>query len=443
MKNIQADIVVVGGGLAGSEAAWQAARRGARVALYEMRPEKMTPAHYTGKLGELVCSNSLRARSLTNAAGVLKEELNQLDSLIMACAKEAEVPAGGALAVDREEFSRLVTEKIVEHPLIDLYKEEVDRVPDFRPAVIASGPLSSEALAAHLRDLTGEEHLYFFDAAAPIITAESIDYNVVFMGSRYDQESKDYINCPMDKERYEKFWEELVGAEKYTPHDFEKEAKFFEGCVPIEELASRGVNTMLFGPLKPVGLTDPSTGEQPYAVVQLRSDNKEATLYNMVGFQTRLKWPEQNRVFRLIPGLENADFMRYGMMHRNTFINAPRLLKPTYELKEMPGIYVAGQLSGVEGYIESTASGLVAGINAFAQLEGAGEVVFPLETATGALSGYITSSNPESFQPMNINFGMFPPLETRLPKKQKREKQAERSLKTLEIFLNNYRGLLA
>lgn len=433
---MQADVMIIGGGLAGSEAAWQAARRGARVSLWEMRPGQMTPAHFTGQLGELVCSNSLRARSLTNAAGLLKEELKRLDSLIMSCAEQSEVPAGGALAVDREMFSRMITERIEEHPLIEVNRDEVKEIPEFRPLVISSGPLTSNTLAEEIRRRTGEDYLYFYDAAAPIVTSESINYEIVFKSSRYDRESEDYINCPMNREQYEAFWNELVQAERFIPHHFEKE-KFFEGCVPIEELASRGSNTLLFGPLKPVGLIDPRFEQQPYAVVQLRPDNMECTLYNMVGFQTRLKWPEQRRVFQMIPGLERAEFVRYGMMHRNTFINAPRLLNSAYELLRIPGVFVAGQLSGVEGYIESTASGLVAGINAVARSKGVQELVFPPETAVGALSNYITSARPESFQPMNINFGMFPPVSKKMPKQKRREEVARRSLETLELFLKN------
>jgi len=436
------DVEVIGGGLAGSEAAWQVAERGIRVRLYEMRPVQNTPAHYTHKLGELVCSNSLRARSLQNAAGLLKEELRRVGSLIIDCALESEVPAGGALAVDRERFADLVNQKVEQHPLIEVNREEITRVPDFRPLIVASGPLTSDALAENLFQVTGEDYLYFYDAAAPIVAADSIDFKVVFKGTRYDKGTPDYLNCPLDEDQYHLFWKELINAEKYNPHYFEEE-KFFEGCMPIEELASRGKNTLVFGPLKPVGLEDPQTGTQPYAVVQLRADNSSATLYNLVGFQTRLKWPEQKRVFRLIPGLEKAEFQRFGMMHRNTFVNAPRLLTSTYELRNHPGLFIAGQLSGVEGYVESTASGLVAGINAVARTRQLPEIVFPPDTAIGALGEYITRAKPTNFQPMNVNFGMFPPLDKPAPRKQKREHLTKRALNSLEVFRKNQPGFLA
>jgi len=440
--SLKPDVIVIGGGLAGSEAAWQAAMQGFKVLIYEMRPNQNTPAHYTDKLGELVCSNSLRARSLQNAVGLLKEELRILGSLIIECAHATEIPAGGALAVDRNNFAATITEKIEHHPLIQVKRDEIKELPEFRPLIIATGPLTSDDLAKNLYSITGEDYLYFFDAAAPIVSADSINYDVVFKGTRYDKGSPDYLNCPMDEKQYHKFWQELVDAEKYVPHQFEEES-FFEGCMPVEEMAARGKDTLVFGPLKPVGLIDPRNGSQPYAVVQLRADNALATLYNMVGFQTRLKWPEQKRVFRMIPGLENAEFQRYGMMHRNTYINAPRLLSPSYELREHRGIFIAGQLSGVEGYVESTASGLVAGLNAAAYLKGASRIVIPPETALGALSNYISHAKPDNFQPMNVNFGMFPPLEKPINKKQKRELLAKRALNQLEVFRKKLQDYLA
>jgi len=436
------DIIIIGGGLAGSEAAWQAAERGVSVRIYEMRPQVQTPAHFTGKLGELVCSNSLRASSIHNAAGLLKEELKRVGSLIMECAVNTEVPAGGALAVDREAFSQCITQKIEQHPFIEVVRQEIDKIPPERPLIIASGPLTSDSLARSIFDVVGEEYLYFYDAAAPIVNADSLNYDRVFHASRYDQEATDYINCPMTREEYYDFWEALVSAEKYIPH-LEEEKKFFEGCMPVEVMAERGPDTLLFGPMKPVGLVDPRTGEQPYAVVQLRQDNLSATLYNMVGFQTQLKWPEQKRVFRMIPGLENAEFARFGMMHRNTFLNAPRLLKTTYEFHDLPGVFVAGQLSGVEGYVESTASGLVAGLNAVARVQGKDPIEFPPETAIGSLSQYITSADQKHFQPMNITFGMINPPQERIPKKQRRDYLANRALDSLEKFRKVCQGLLA
>ena len=428
------DITVIGGGLAGSEAAWQAAERGMRVMLYEMRPSKKTPAHFTGMLGELVCSNSLRARSLNNAVGLLKEELTLLGSLIMKCALATEVPAGGAVAVDREAFAAMITEKIEKHPNIYVTREEVPEIPEDRPLIIATGPLTSDALTESINKLAGEDYLYFYDAAAPIITADSINYDKVFRASRYNKGSDDYLNCPMTEEEYSRFWDALINGEKSIPH-LPEEEKYFEGCMPVEEMASRGKDTVLFGPLKPVGLNDPRTGKQPHAVVQLRQDNAEATLFNMVGFQTQLKWPEQKRIFRMIPGLENAEFARFGMMHRNTFINAPKLLNSNYELKKYPGIFIAGQLSGVEGYVESTASGLVAGINASSYIKGEDGVSFSNNTAIGSLGIYITTANPDHFQPMNVNFGMIAPPGEKVPKKQKREYLARRALNEINSLL--------
>ncbi len=435
-------LLIVGAGLAGAEAAWQAARCGLAVEILEMRPSKMTPAHHTGLAAELVCSNSLRADGLGNAVGLLKEEMRRLGSLIIGCADANRVPAGGALAVDRGAFAAGVTEKLQRHPNISITIQEVTAVPEKRPAVIASGPLTSPALAEAIAVLTGEEYLYFYDAAAPIVTAESIDMEKVFRASRYDKGGADYINCPMDQAEYARFWGELVHAEKYKIHDFEKE-QFFEGCMPVEEMASRGADTLLYGPLKPVGLNNPRTGRQPHAVVQLRQDNHAATLYNLVGFQTRLKWPEQKRVFQLIPGLEKAEFVRYGVMHRNTFLNGPRVLDNTYAMKSQPGLFFAGQISGVEGYVESAASGLTVGLNTAARMKGADPVVFPVETALGSLAGFVSDSSVDNFQPMNINFGLFPPLPGKVPRKYRKEAISNRALESLESFQKTIQQLLA
>jgi len=427
-------VTVIGAGLAGSEAAWQLAQRGISVKLFEMRPEKTTPAHHTGLLAELVCSNSLRAAALENAVGLLKEEMRRLDSVIIKCADETSVPAGGALAVDREVFSRRVTDIVCGHPKIDLIRKEVTQPDTANPVVIATGPLTSEPMAGAIMKLTGHEYLYFYDAAAPIITYESLDRGRVFRASRYDKGEAAYLNCPMDKEEYDRFCEGLVKAERAPLREFEKKV-FFEGCMPVEELASRGHRTLLFGPLKPVGLTDPRTGKRPYAVVQLRQDNLEGTLFNMVGFQTRLKWDEQKRVFSMIPGLEKAEFVRFGVMHRNTFIDSPRVLLPTLQLKKAGNLFFAGQLTGVEGYVESAAMGLVSGINAALAVRGQEPVIFPAETAHGALCKYITSAGPGRFQPMNVNFGLLPPLERETrDKKLKNRLLAERALNRLEEF---------
>lgn len=427
-------VTVIGAGLAGSEAAWQLAQRGIGVKLFEMRPEKTTPAHHTGLLAELVCSNSLRAAALENAVGLLKEEMRRLDSVIIKCADETSVPAGGALAVDREVFSRRVTDIVCGHPKIDLIRKEVTQPDTANPVVIATGPLTSEPMAGAIMKLTGHEYLYFYDAAAPIITYESLDRGRVFRASRYDKGEAAYLNCPMDKEEYDRFCEGLVKAERAPLREFEKKV-FFEGCMPVEELASRGHRTLLFGPLKPVGLTDPRTGKRPYAVVQLRQDNLEGTLFNMVGFQTRLKWDEQKRVFSMIPGLEKAEFVRFGVMHRNTFIDSPRVLLPTLQLKKAGNLFFAGQLTGVEGYVESAAMGLVSGINAALAVRGQEPVIFPAETAHGALCKYITSAGPGRFQPMNVNFGLLPPLERETrDKKLKNRLLAERALNRLEEF---------
>lgn len=430
-----AKVTVLGAGLAGSEAAWQLAEAGIAVDLYEMRPKTMTPAHQTGLFAELVCSNSLRAAAIENAVGLLKEEMRRLNSLVMKAADAHSVPAGGALAVDRNDFSRFITETLCNHPRISVIPAEVTAIPEDRPLVIATGPLTSPALSESIAKLTGNDYLYFYDAAAPIIAADSLNMNTIYRASRYGKGDDDYLNCPMNKEQYEVFWHELTHAETAERKEFENMV-VFEGCMPIETMAARGVDTMRFGPLKPVGLRHPETGEMPYAVVQLRQDNVAATLYNIVGFQTHLKWPEQQRVFKLIPGLENAEFIRYGVMHRNTYINSPKTLLPTLQMKEQPNIVFAGQITGVEGYVESAASGLIAGINAGRTAQGLAPKVFPEETAHGALCRYITEADPSNFQPMNINFGLIPPLGHKIrDKKLKNRAIADRALAALEEFI--------
>lgn len=429
-------IIVVGAGMAGSEAAWQAASRGIKVDLYEMRPVKNTPAHKTDLFAELVCSNSLRGAGLENAVGVLKEEMRRLGSIIMEAADATRVPAGGALAVDRLGFSRYITEKVSNHPLINVIHRELEEIPyeDNAVTIVASGPLTEGRLAENIGELMGQEYLYFYDAAAPIVTLESIDMTKAWKASRYGKGEAAYINCPMNKEEYHKFWTELVNSEKAPTHNFEKE-KFFEGCMPVEEMASRGEDTLLFGPLKPVGLENPADGKLPYAVVQLRQDNADGTLYNIVGFQTHLKWPEQRRVFGMIPGLENAEFVRYGVMHRNTFINSPETMRPTMQFKDNDHLFFAGQMTGVEGYVESASSGLVAGINAARICKGLEPVVFPQETAHGSLCHYITTAPAKHFQPMNVNFGIMSPIKEKIrDKKLKKQRIAERALETLEKF---------
>lgn len=430
-------INVVGAGLAGSEAAWQIAQRGIKVNLFEMRPVKMTPAHHSDLFAELVCSNSLRAGSITNAVGLLKEEMRQLDSLVMSCADQAQIPAGGALAVDRDVFSRMITKKVTEHPLIEVQRVEVTALPEENQlTVIAAGPLTSDNLVKEIAKLTGEKHLYFYDAAAPIVYGETIDYEQAFWASRYNKGTADYLNCPMNEEQYRRFYEALITAEVHPLKEFEEE-KYFEGCMPIEVMAQRGPQTLLFGPLKPVGLYDERKNERPFAVVQLRQDNQQATLFNMVGFQTHLKWGEQKRVFRLIPGLENAEFARFGVMHRNTFINSPKVLAGTTQLKEHPHIFMAGQLSGVEGYVESAASGLIAGINASRCLRGETPLIVPEETAIGALLHYISNPEQRDFQPMNITFGLLPPWPSKIKDKEKKNLLiAERALKALAAWKN-------
>jgi methylenetetrahydrofolate--tRNA-(uracil-5-)-methyltransferase len=427
-------ITVVGGGLSGSEATWQLVKRGLRVRLYEMRPQKSTPAHKTGYLAELVCSNSLRSKELTTAVGLLKKELQMADSIIIASALRAEVPAGAALAVDRNLFASYITETLSNHPLVEIIREEVTEVPP-PPCIIATGPLTSDPFAESLRHLLGSEYLYFYDAIAPVVDAESIDYSKVFRASRYGKGGDDYLNCPMTKEEYDRFYNALIEADRVAPHDFEED-KVFEGCMPIEVMAKRGKDTLRFGPMKPVGLIDPRTGKEPYAVVQLRVENREATAYNIVGFQTRLRWPEQKRVFRMIPGLENAEFLRYGSIHRNTFINGPKFLNKDLSLKVKPGVYLAGQITGVEGYVESTAMGLLAGINVARSVKEKEFIKPPEVTAHGALVRYITESSPEGFQPSNINFGLLPPLKRKIKnKKLKKEALVERALKAWENYL--------
>ncbi len=434
-------VLVIGGGLAGSEASWQLARRGVRVKLYEMRPRKLTPAHRTGKLAELVCSNSLRSKELTSAVGLLKEEMRRLGSLIMEAALASEVPAGKALAVDRELFANYITQRLEEHPLVEIIREEVTEIPREGLVILATGPLTSEALAEDLRRLTGEEYFHFYDAIAPIVYADSINWKKVFRADRYGKGEGSYVNCPLSKEEYQRFVQALLSAEKVPLKDFEN-ARYFEGCLPIEVMAERGTETLRYGPMKPVGLIDPRTGREPYAVVQLRPENREGTLYNLVGFQTKLKYPEQERVFRMIPGLEQAEFARYGSIHRNSFVCAPRVLRPTLQLRKEPRVFLAGQITGVEGYVESTAMGLLAGLNAARVTRGLEPVVPPPETAHGALIRYLMEADPKHFQPMNINWGLFPPLDLppkerkKLPKRERYRLMAERALKCLAKWLS-------
>ncbi|MGH0431335.1 FADH(2)-oxidizing methylenetetrahydrofolate--tRNA-(uracil(54)-C(5))-methyltransferase TrmFO [Bacillus hominis] len=426
---------VIGAGLAGSEAAYQIAKRGVQVKLYEMRPVRQTPAHHTDKFAELVCSNSLRANTLTNAVGVIKEEMRLMDSVIIRAADECSVPAGGALAVDRHEFAAKVTEYVKNHPNVTVMNEEITEIPE-GPTIIATGPLTSPDLSAQLKKLTGEDYFYFYDAAAPIVEKDSIDMNKVYLKSRYDKGEAAYLNCPMTEEEFDRFYEALIAAETVPLKEFEKEI-FFEGCMPVEVMASRGRQTLVFGPMKPVGLEDPKTGKTPYAVVQLRQDDAAGTLYNIVGFQTHLKWGPQKEVLQLIPGLENAEIVRYGVMHRNTFINSPNLLRPTYQYKQRDDLFFAGQMTGVEGYVESAASGLLAGINAARLVQGEEPVVLPAVTAMGSMANYITATNAKNFQPMNANFGLFAPLEKKIKKKQERnEAYATRALETIQNFVN-------
>jgi methylenetetrahydrofolate--tRNA-(uracil-5-)-methyltransferase len=423
-------INVIGAGLAGCEAAWQIAKRGIKVRLFEMKPVRFSPAHHLETFAELVCSNSLRSDQLENAVGLLKEEMRLLDSIIIRCADATRVPAGGALAVDRTGFSRMVTESIKENKYITVINVEVTEIPSEGISIVASGPLTSDVLTQHIRNIIGDNYLYFFDAAAPIVTYDSINMDKAFRAARYGRGTDDYLNCPMNKEEYDVFWNELLNAQLAEVKDFEKEM-VFEGCMPVESMANRGRDTLRFGPMKPVGLTDPKTGKEAYAVVQLRQDNMEGTLYNLVGFQTHLKWPEQKRVFSLIPGLENAEFVRYGVMHRNTYISSPGLLDSTYRVKANPNLYFAGQITGVEGYVESASSGLIAGINAARNMLGEETLIFPQTTAIGGLSNYISGAPQKNFQPMNINFGLIDNLGIKI--RDKRKKNFEIAQKALEV----------
>ena len=427
-------VKVIGAGLAGAEATWQLANRGIPVKLWEMRPEQLTPAHKTGQFAELVCSNSLRGASLENAVGLLKEEMRLLNSLIMKAALETEVPAGGALAVDRERFAEYVTNTLSNHPFVEIIRSEIGDIPE-GVTIIATGPLTSPRLSNAIRDLIGQDYFYFYDAAAPIVTAESLDSKIVFAASRYDKGEGVYLNCPFTKEEYQQFWNELVSAQVAEGHLPSEKKIFFEGCMPIEVLASRGIETMRYGPMKPVGITDPKTGKWPYAVVQLRPEDQENRLYNLVGFQTHLQWGEQQRVFRKIPGLGNAEFVRYGVMHRNTYLNAPVVLHTTLQSKVRNDLFFAGQMTGVEGYVESSASGLLAGINCAQLIMGKPLIEFPPETAIGALMNYICNADPKYFQPMNVNYGLFPPLQDSMKgKKERRLALANRSLTKIHQF---------
>ena len=425
-------VIVIGAGLAGSEAAWQLARRGIPVELREMKPQKMTPAHHTEYFGELVCSNSLRSDQMENAVGLLKEELRRCSSLIMSCADEHRVEAGGALAVDRHAFAQAITERIKSHPNITVVEGEVTEIPEAGNVILASGPLTSEALSEAISRLfPGSRYLNFFDAAAPLVTFESVDMDSAWFASRYDRGTPDYINCPLTEEEYDVFWRELIHAQETEVHGFE-DAGVFEGCMPVEVMARRGRDTLCYGPLKPVGLKDPKTGKEPFAVVQLRKDNAQGTIYNIVGFQTHLKWGEQKRVFSMIPALKNAEYVRYGVMHRNTFLDSPRLLDRYYRVRGQERLMFAGQITGVEGYVESTASGALAAIELARRLEGKEPVNFPRETAIGALALYISDQSVVNFQPMNINFGLIPQLGYRV--KGKRNKNAEISKRALEAL---------
>ena len=425
------EVSVIGAGLAGSECAWQLAQRGIQVKLYEMKPEKRTPAHHTDAFAELCCSNSLRGAGLENAVGLLKEELRRLGSLILSCADATRVEAGGALAVDRHGFANLVTERIRSHPNITVIPGEVTAIPEGE-VVIASGPLTSDALAETLKKLLGEGcGLHFYDAAAPLVSAASVDMESAWFGSRYDKGTADYVNCPMTEEEYAAFWEALTTAQEAEVHGFE-DSQVFEGCMPVEVMARRGRDTLRYGPLKPRGLKDPRTGREPYAVVQLRRDNAQGSIYNLVGFQTHLRFPEQKRVFSMIPALHEAEYLRYGVMHRNTFLDSPRYLNRYYQLKSEPRIVFAGQMTGVEGYVESAASGFLAGIELARRLRGMAPIDFPQETAIGALGLYVSNESIGNFQPMNVNFGIIPPLDHRV--KGKRNKNAELSARSLAII---------
>ena len=425
-------VTVVGAGLAGVEACHQLTKRNIPVRLYEMRPKVTSPAHHTADFAELVCSNSLRSDSLENAVGVLKKEMEAFDSLIIRKAREHAVPSGGSLAVDRHGFSQAVTKAIEEDPLVEIVHEEVTTIPE-GPCILASGPLTAPSLSADIAKQLGEDYFYFFDAAAPIITKDSIDFSVAYYKSRYDKGEAEYINCPMDEAQFDAFYEALMSAEVVKPKDFEE--KFFEGCMPFEEMARRGKQTLLFGPMKPVGLE--KDGQRPYAVVQLRQDNAVGSLYNIVGFQTHLKWGEQERIIHMIPGLENAKIVRYGVMHRNCFICSPRYLKPTYQFINRDDLFFAGQMTGVEGYVESAQSGIVAGINMARYLQDQELLIFPRETVMGSLAYYITHGSEEDFQPMKANFGILPDLAVRVKKKERKDAYAKRAIETMEDFISN------
>ncbi|NLN48467.1 MAG: methylenetetrahydrofolate--tRNA-(uracil(54)-C(5))-methyltransferase (FADH(2)-oxidizing) TrmFO [Clostridiales bacterium] len=422
-------VKVIGAGLAGCEAAWQVAKAGIKVELYEMRPIKMTPAHHTSSFAELVCSNSLRSNSLENAVGLLKEEMRLLGSQVMKYADKNAIPAGGALAVDRENFARDITNGIKSNPNIQVIREEVTKIPKDEYVIIATGPLTSDSLSTSVKEHLGNDYLYFYDAASPILTYDSIDMNVAFKASRYGKGESDYINCPFTEDEYRIFYNELIKAQRVPLKTFEKEI-VFEGCIPVEVMAGRGPKTLLFGPLKPKGIINPKTDKEPFAVVQLRQDNKEGTLYNMVGFQTNLKWDEQKRVFTMIPGLKDAEFVRYGVMHKNTFINSPKVLEATLQTIEDKKLFFAGQITGVEGYVESASSGIIAGLNMARMVKGISPVVFPKTTAHGSLCAYITERNKKNFQPMNINYGILEEIQIRF--KSKKEKNLNYSKKALE-----------
>jgi methylenetetrahydrofolate--tRNA-(uracil-5-)-methyltransferase len=427
-------VTIVGGGLAGCEAAWQLAQRDIEVDLYEMRPVKQTPVHQTGDFAELVCSNSLRGNALDQAAGLLKEEMRRMGSLVMRVADEVKVPAGSALAVDRGLFAQKITEAIAALPTVTVHRREIVEIPEDPITVVATGPLTADALAAAIARFVGDDYLHFYDAVSPVIEADTIDFDRTFKASRYGKGGDDYLNCPLTDEEYRAFYAALTTAECATVKDFENEF-FFEGCLPVEVIASRGPETLLFGPMKPVGLVDPKTGRRPFGVVQLRQDNLAASHYSMVGFQTQLKWGDQKRVFRMIPGLENAEFVRMGMIHRNTYVNAPKTLEPTFETRKRAGLFFAGQMSGVEGYVESAASGILAGIGAAFRVRGEEPLAFPEDTAIGALGRYIARSDPKNYQPTNIAFGLLPELPQRIrDKSRKRLAMSERALQSLESF---------
>ena len=427
-------VVIIGGGLAGSEATFQLAIRGIKVTLFEMRPKKFTPAHKTGYLSEIVCSNSFGSTDVTRGRGMIKEELKLLNSLLIKTAYEVRIPSKKSLIIDREKFSERITSILSSMENIEIVREEIKELPNERPVLVATGPLTSDSFSLYLKKFLGEDFLYFYDAIAPIVDGSTLDYSKTFWGGRYSDE-KDYLNCPLNEDEYEIFWRELINAEQTDVRDFEK-GKFFEACLPIEEIARRGKDTLRFGPLRPTGLIDPKTGKRPFAVVQLRPENKEKTFFSLVGFQTSLKYGEQKRVFRLIPALKNAEFLSYGSMHRNTFINSPRLLKINLELKEKENVFFAGQIIGSEGYTENIATGLVASLNIFNKLQGKESITFPEETMIGALIKYITSKEGE-FQPTNAHFGLLPPLEEKLPKKERRKRMFERGIKKLKEFTSS------